>query len=196
MQVSPEGSRRGLRTITIGPPTVGKSSLVARACGAGITGIVSTTQLDIQKKVVILPGGNTVELEIWDTAGQETYRSLNQVYYRSAKVALACFDAGNISNIEDWIKELRAIEPQCYIVLVLTKTDLMGEEEMDAVREEAAGMIKNGIGNRFFATSAVQNQGVDELFDGVAELVEQMPERREDSGVHRGKEPEKSGCPC
>jgi small GTP-binding protein len=185
--------RRTLRTITVGPPTVGKSCLVARACGVGISGIVSTTSLDTMRKVVSL-SDRLVELEIWDTAGQETYRSLNPMYYRNAKVALACFDAAHISEIASWIDEMHKVEPGCKVFLILTKSDLMELEEIAAIRGQAEELVKKGIGEKVFVTSAAHNTGIEDLFMAVAECVNAIPETESVADVH-AQQPSK-GCPC
>jgi small GTP-binding protein len=170
-----EPRRAGLRVITIGATSVGKSCLLACACGTGIHGITSTTNLNTMRKDVVLDNGSVVQLDLWDTAGQEAYRALNQMYFRNAQVALACFDRQRQPEIETWISELVRAEPSCRIMLVLTKADLLDEKEIDEVRLAIDPLLSEGGNRRFFVTSAVQRRGIDDLFKAVAEVVHTLP---------------------
>ena len=68
-----------------------------------------------------------VKLNIWDTAGQENYRSLARIYYRDSQAAIIVFDVTNKNSFNDvgfWINELRSLQDKCSIFIVGNKIDL------------------------------------------------------------------------
>lgn len=75
--------------------------------------------------------GESVKLQIWDTAGQESFRSITRAYYRGSAAALLVFDVTNRSSFESighWLKEARLnTSPQVTIAMVGNKVDLAGE---------------------------------------------------------------------
>ena len=59
---------------------------------------------------VIKIDDDTTKLQIWDTAGQETFRSICRVFYRRANCVFLTYDITNehsFTNIEDWLRETR-----------------------------------------------------------------------------------------
>jgi small GTP-binding protein len=80
-----------------------------------------------------------MKLSLWDTAGQETYKSVTRSYFRGASGALLVFDLTRKSTFQhaiDWLNDLRQIaEPDIVVVLVGNKADLASP---DAVVEEDA----------------------------------------------------------
>jgi Ras-related protein Rab-5C len=70
--------------------------------------------------------GVRVDLQIWDTAGQEKFRSLTPMYYRECAAALVVYDLGKPETLETaeyWIKELKEKENPYCILLVGNKSD-------------------------------------------------------------------------
>ena len=71
-----------------------------------------------------------IEFKIWDTAGQEKYRSMASSYYRDASAAIIVYDLTNKSSFngaKSWIKELgKFCKNNILIVLVGNKSDLIG----------------------------------------------------------------------
>lgn len=62
-----------------------------------------------------IPQLGSVNLFIWDTAGQEMYRSMIKMYYRSVAVAFICYDVGDRASFEciaDWLKDVREKQSQ------------------------------------------------------------------------------------
>jgi GTPase SAR1 family protein len=50
-----------------------------------------------------------VDVQIWDTAGQETHHSLGPIYYGNASGAIAVFEVGNPQSLGEWIKSFREV---------------------------------------------------------------------------------------
>ena len=113
-----------------------------------------------------------IHLQIWDTAGQENFRSITRAYYRSAAGALLMFDLTrreSFDKLSDWLQEtLENGNPHMVIVLVGNKLDL--EEERQVEYSEAEAFAKaNGL--VYLETSALTGHNVQEAFLAVGEQI-------------------------
>ncbi|KAK3293385.1 P-loop containing nucleoside triphosphate hydrolase protein [Chaetomium fimeti] len=76
-----------------------------------------------------------MKLSLWDTAGQETYKSVTRSYFRGASGALLVFDLtrrSTFQHVTDWLNDLRQIaEPDIVVVLVGNKADLASPDAPD-----------------------------------------------------------------
>lgn len=132
-----------------------------------------------------------MKLSLWDTAGQETYKSITRSYFRGASGALLVYDITRRSTFEhatDWLHDLRQIaEEGIVVVLVGNKRDLASastvnggqtenkgldtENKRAVTREEAEEWCKaNGV-LKFVETSAKSGEGVERAFLDVAERI-------------------------
>ncbi|CAG8951383.1 hypothetical protein HYFRA_00007295 [Hymenoscyphus fraxineus] len=118
-----------------------------------------------------------MKLSLWDTAGQETYKSVTRSYFRGASGALLVFDIsrrGTFEHVQDWLNDLRQIaEPDIVVVLVGNKSDLAtGEENKREVTAEEASewARKNGV-LEYVETSAKSGEGVEKAFGRVSERI-------------------------
>ena len=116
-----------------------------------------------------------MKLSLWDTAGQETYKSVTRSYFRGASGALLVFDISRRSTFLhalDWLTDLRQIaEPEIVVVLVGNKSDLAAGEEnkREVTKQEAEEWAKlNGV-LEYVETSAKNGDGVEKAFGRVAE---------------------------
>ncbi|XP_028800495.1 ras-related protein Rab-2-A-like [Neltuma alba] len=113
-----------------------------------------------------------LKLHIWDTAGQEKFRSITRTYYREAIVALLVYDITRketFKHLDSWLKELREhADSNVTIVLVGNKCDLNLRREVST--EEGKQFAKE---NKliFLETSAKLGQNVDEAFEEAAKSV-------------------------
>ncbi len=83
-----------------------------------------------------------MKLSLWDTAGQETYKSVTRSYFRGASGALLVYDItrrNTFEHVTDWLHDLRQIaEPDIVVILVGNKSDLAPEDD-DEVDETRNG---------------------------------------------------------
>ncbi|KAI9669206.1 MAG: hypothetical protein M1817_004701 [Caeruleum heppii] len=81
------------------------------------------------------PRQKHMKLSLWDTAGQETYKSVTRSYFRGASGALLVYDItrrNTFEHVTDWLHDLRQIaEPDIVVILVGNKSDLAPEDEDD-----------------------------------------------------------------
>jgi len=118
-----------------------------------------------------------MKLSLWDTAGQETYKSVTRSYFRGASGALLVFDISRrptFVHVQDWLADLRNIaEQDIVVILVGNKSDLALEDtnkrEVTSAEAEEWGR-KNGI-LEYVETSAKSGEGVELAFGRVAERI-------------------------
>mmetsp|Transcript_34099 Transcript_34099/g.101734 ORF Transcript_34099/g.101734 Transcript_34099/m.101734 type:complete len:205 (-) Transcript_34099:57-671(-) len=107
-----------------------------------------------------------IKLQIWDTAGQEAFRSITRAYYRGATGALLVYDISkraSFASLERWLKELRDRTDQDVVVLVVgNKSDLHEQREVSS--QEAQAFVESGGLSGCIETSALESTNVEEAF--------------------------------
>jgi len=101
--------------------------------GTFVTSTRATVGMDLKRTLVDLDGsGERITLQIWDTAGQEMFRSIISSYYRGAHGVILMFDVcrkPTFDALEGWLNEVRSrCDESAAIVLVGNKVDADGRE--------------------------------------------------------------------
>ena len=116
--------------------------------------------------------GKRLKVQMWDTAGQENFRSITRSYYRSAIAALIVYDITSRSSFDkvtSWLTELKEnSHSQICLALVGNKLDLEKNREVSYV--EGLNFAKSHK-MRFTETCAFETTSVEPLFKGLAEDV-------------------------
>jgi Ras-related protein Rab-8A len=160
-----------LKVIVIGDSTVGKTQLTLRFVdGTFSTATMTTIGVDFKSKAVRVRG-NEYKLQIWDTAGQEKFRTITQAYYRRARGVAIVFDwsqPDSFHHVTDWLDSLHEEHAKGTIPIVLigNKEDL--EHRVD---DEDAQALAKAQGIELFSASAKLGNGIDSAFEKLAELV-------------------------
>jgi small GTP-binding protein len=152
------------KVVIIGAVAVGKTAITSR---------LQYAQFDDDYQPTIGAGyiahrtkceGRDVELQIWDTAGMERYRSLGPIYYRDAAAAVIVYDVTEPESseaISKWLEAFRGtVKDSAVIIIVGNKSDLPPVVESAPLRTWAQN---NHFG--FFITSAKTGDGVTEVFE-------------------------------
>ncbi|GAM22538.1 hypothetical protein SAMD00019534_057130 [Acytostelium subglobosum LB1] len=155
------------KCIITGPSFVGKSALLLQYCENEFSNSLdSTIGCEFQVKHVEIDTTHRVKLEIWDTAGQESFRAITNNYYRGAHVALLVYDISmrqTFQTIRYWLEEIRNMSGEdTAIVLVGNKCDCADQKRM--VTMEEAQMFAKEHSIPFFETSAKDNTNVEQAF--------------------------------
>lgn len=120
-----------------------------------------------------------IKLDIWDTSGQERYRSLGPMYYRHARIILLLYDVtdrDSFDNVDIWLKEvIKYTDNQPYIVLIGTKTDLADRRKINI--DEAFTYAKNN-NITYYETSALTGYGISNTIDKIIDKVLTLPEEK------------------
>lgn len=118
-------------------------------------------------------------LDIWDTAGQEKFRSISPMYYRSAQVIIVVFDVTNqesYKSIYFWISELNKsgnCEEDHKIYIVGNKIDMLDDSSVD---HSILRYIAEDI-DKIYYVSAKNNIGIDILFNDIFKHFEMLNEK-------------------
>ena len=139
-----------------------------------------------------------VRLQIWDTAGQEAFRSITRSYYKNSTCAFIVYDITDkktFDNVTSWLTECKEM---CYknilIYLIGNKTDL---EDKRQVKKEDAQKFAEENNLTFYETSALNGSNIEEIFiKSATSLVEklesgQLQEELSVSGIKIFKFPNK-----
>jgi small GTP-binding protein len=152
------------KVVFLGESGTGKTSLISRYVDRTFSGTLAPTVGCAGRMVEYTYCDRTVRLLIWDTAGQELYRSLTPIYYRNATAAVVVFDAtvrDTFDQVQGWIAELRAVVDDIVLVICGNKIDHVDDREVDSV--DAAGFAVS-IKAEYVETSAKTGAGLDSLF--------------------------------
>lgn len=188
--------------IIVGNSAVGKSCLLLRFdedrfqpihdVTVGVTFSIKTLQID----------GQDIKVQIWDTAGQEIFRSITRSYYRDSNCAIIVYDITDRTSFEkigDWVRDVRSLAPaDCTIALVGNKLDLADDNRVVETSEgENLADEQNMI---FYETSAATGENVKELFNACVSTVFSSSENSNHTNPKptvaiAEKKPEK-GCSC
>jgi small GTP-binding protein len=160
-----------IKLILVGPSGVGKTSLISTyLSGEPEPHPVTTVTPAFSNAVITLDTGIVVDLQIWDTAGQEKYASVSQIFYRDSHVAFVCYEPRNPRTIEPWMERIRQHVPNCTVILVATKADLLSDEERTSRFSRSLDVIQMHGAKGHYITSAVTGLSVPEVFYGAAEV--------------------------
>ena len=164
-----------LKIPIIGDSSVGKTSLMRRLCFGEYSGDTRpTTGVDLlilRRKLE----GRSVQIQLWDTAGGERFRTLSAGFYRGAHGAVIVFDLSRketFSSVKSWQSELEAHmgSQECPVLLLANKSDLEADRE---VSEEDIARFAADNRLLFAEVSAKSNAGnrLSKAFDDFAPRV-------------------------
>ena len=153
------------KAIIIGDAFVGKSSLINQAIKRQFKTTYAPTlgfdyfvfHIRIKNKII--------KLQIWDTCGQEIYKSLVTNFYRNSSVAFMVYainDRNSFEHIDNWLKEIKYnSSPDTKIFLIGNKCDLINERKV--TYEEGLNYSNNYEFNGFYEVSAKTGEKTEEI---------------------------------
>ena len=163
-----------VKFIIVGDSSVGKSNILLRfSRNVFDPGHQATLGIEFANKH--LEYNNTDYLvQVWDTAGQENFRSVTRAYYKASAVAMVVYDISSeesFQHIQSWIKDCKDLAPKTVqLVLIGNKSDL---EEERVIQKERGEELARENSMLFFETSALNGKGIEEAFLKSIEAVDQ-----------------------
>ncbi|EAY03807.1 small GTP-binding protein, putative [Trichomonas vaginalis G3] len=156
------------KVVLIGDAGTGKTSMLNRLISQQFSETVQPTVGAGYYTWVTRNGEHTIKLNIWDTAGQEMYKSVGSIYYRSSQACLLIVPHSeadlDYKSLDEWCARFReVVGEKVPIIIAATKYDLKTEESEIKIQEYAK--LRNLT---VFNTSAKTGQGVLELFEYLA----------------------------
>ena len=131
-----------------------------------------TIGVEFGARMITVKEDTQVKLQIWDTAGQESFRSITRSYYRGAAGALLVYDItrrDTFQHLSRWLEEAKQhAQPNMVILLIGNKNDL---EHKRAVSTEEGKAFADANGLLFMETSAKTAYNVEQAFLKTAEEI-------------------------
>ena len=201
-----------LKVVLVGESGVGKTSIINQfAKGNFNQDLMSTNGATFTTKKKEFKDSNGrskhISFEMWDTAGQEKYRSLAKMFFKEASVALIIYDITHLKSFEEiknyWMALVKENSPKNIIMYIVgNKSDLIAKE---VIKEEVAREYARSEKVRFYLTSAKDRIGIEELFNEIGNIYlnefinseenqERLLRKNEVTKVSQGGENKKKGC--
>ncbi len=190
-----------IKAILLGNSGVGKTNLINTCVGMEFDhGTVPTTSGAFVQKIIKIDDKEHI-INLWDTAGQETYKSLTKIFLKKSQIVIFVYDITDLKSfrdLESWIKiSEEMIDNDFVSAIVGNKVDLYMIEQ---VNEETARKYAESKGMLFQLVSAKENPNSFSNF--LKELVEDQvgiskSEIREQLSLRKNIIIEKNNkCPC
>ena len=159
-----------IKVVVMGESSVGKTCIIS---------VINTGKCLVNTSSTVGAGfivkkfdfdGKQIKLSIWDTAGQEKYRSLVPMYFRDMRICILVYAINNLGSFErldDWVNEIKAeFEEMPCLYLLGNKIDL---ESQRTVPWEKGSEYAKKIGATFMEVSALTHPlEIHQFIKGVA----------------------------
>lgn len=181
-----------LKYIIIGDSAVGKSNLLLRYVDNKFNeNHVLTLGVEFAAKNLQIED-QIFRMQIWDTAGQENFRSITRSFYKNSACVIIVYDITGretFTNVKTWIKDcMQTCSKNVFMVLVGNKVD---DESNRQVSTKEGEQFANEHGMTFFETSAKTGLKVQDIFEHSAKEIAKRLKHGEydleedDSGIKR-----------
>ena len=125
---------------------------------------------------LIIQGENSIQLQLWDTAGTERYNSMSASFYRNSETCVLVFDLtveDSFKNIDTWRNDFIQISnppegDKFPFVLIGNKNDM--ENDIKISKEQIDAYCKEHNNMMYYSTSAKDGNNLDEAFNKIAEI--------------------------
>ena len=161
------------RFIIVGDSSVGKSCILVRLLKDQFKDNHEVTLgVEFASKVIPVDNQTNIKLQVWDTAGQEKFRSIARQYYRNAICCILVYDITSVRSFKSckkWLEEIREhSQPKVMIMLIGNKSDLEDKRQVSTTEAER---FASAEGLLFLETSALNADNVLPAFQKAAREV-------------------------
>ena len=150
-----------VKFIIVGDSGVGKSNIILRFTHNEFRELTATLGVAYDKKQLKYNNKEYL-IQVWDTAGQENFKSVTRGYYKGSAVALIVYDITDevtFTNAEKWISDCKDNAPNsALLVLIGNKSDL---EEKRVISKDKGKNLAEENDMIFFETSALNGNGIE-----------------------------------
>ena len=204
-----EGTNKvdNVKVALLGDSGVGKTCIIKRYTEDEYDENSTTTAGASYSQRILEINGKNIQLDLWDTAGQEKYRSLGRRFYKDAYIICLVYDITNASSFENlkniWVKDLKDYgEKYKILAIVGAKSDCYEKED---IKEEDAREYAKSLNATFMLTSAKNGDNIDLLFETLIreylgpDFTQKVQEMKKDKGevsVINKKNPDKKKKKC
>jgi small GTP-binding protein len=192
-----------LKVVVVGDSGVGKTCLLIRFV-RDLFDEESPPTLGVEFLTkIVQTDRHRIQLQLWDTAGQELFRSVTRGYYRGSAGALLVFDLSNrdsFENIGRWLQDIRDVARSDVVTLLIgNKSDLVDKRQVTTDEAETFAKTHN---MHYFETSAKTGSNITASIDQCVAVIE----KNVDDGAYEvapasdnvdfQQEDKSSGCKC
>ena len=177
------------KIIIIGDASVGKTALLSKYLkGIFPSSPLPTVATEFATKIIQIKEGGYIKAQIWDTAGQEKYKSITYHHYKKSVGGLIVYDItkkASFDNVKNWYKDIMTYgEKGCIIALVGNKLDLIERNERKReVSKIEAQTYADDNHMLFFETSAYNGNNINDIFEELLQTIyterRKIPELKE-----------------
>ena len=163
---------QSVKIALLGDSGVGKTCIINRYMSGQFTNNCASTIGGSYQQKIVKKRNKTLQLDIWDTAGQEKYRSLGKHFYKDAYIIILVYDICVKESFENlrsvWYEDIKK-QGEKYTVLAIVgnKSDLFENEE---VKEDEARKFADEIKATFMLVSAQNGDNIENLFNSVVDI--------------------------
>ena len=187
------------KILLLGDSEVGKSCFLMRySDNVFVENYITTIGLDYKLKNVKLDSGKTIKVQLWDTAGQDKYRTIAKNYFKGSHGILLLYDVtkqSSFQNIRDWIQDIREeVSQKAIIFLIGNKIDLVDKRK---ISKEKGIELAEEYKLPFFEASAKSGENVDEVFKALYKKISEVYgdlEREMGSKLNKRKKNQRKCC--
>ena len=160
-----------LKLLLLGDSSVGKTSILLKYISNKFDeSSISTVGVDYMDKIIDY-NKFKIKLQIWDTSGEEKFRTITKNFYRNADGLLVVFDLTkkeSYDHIKSWLDEAKENNDKLKTILIGNKLDLKDERivAIDVAKQFAE---KNNL--KYIETSAKDGTNINELFQAIIDLL-------------------------
>ena len=165
------------KIIIIGDTSVGKTALLSKYLkGIFPTSPLSTVATEFATKIIQIKEGGYIKAQIWDTAGEEKYKSITYHHYKKSVGGLIVYDItkrSTFENVKNWYNDLiYKAEKGCIIALIGNKLDLVEKngKKREVSKEEAQSYAEDNH-MLFYETSAYNGNNINEIFEELMQTI-------------------------
>ena len=159
-----------IKLILVGNSDVGKSSIISQYVNKEISDTHLSTITNEKLKKIVKIKDKELELDIWDTVGQENFRSVNKIFMKKAEIVLLVYDITNrksFDELEFWYDQIieNCSDSIVVIAIAANKSDLYEEQNVDF--DEGKEFAKKKSINIIEETSSLDFENIDSLFNKI-----------------------------
>ena len=203
---APVQIRKVIKVLIVGEMGTGKTSLIRQYVQGVFSEFYKTTiGVDFANKEYQWDQNITINIHLWDIAGQELYGNMTRVYYQEASAAFVVFDVTRIATLDAVIEWKKDIDSKVYTsegkpipcILLGNKIDLCKDGIWGKTQEEMDEYIKNNGFVGFYTTSACNGTNIEQAVTDLISYImnNKIEPQREEAGVEINEpSPEKKGC--
>lgn len=164
------------KIVFIGNVAVGKSSIIKRFIFNEFNNqYFCTVGTEFSKKSLLIGKNKRVNLHIWDTCGQERFRTVTRQYYHDTQAIILVFDLTNektFQDIDSWFQEaLNYINnTKCLFFLLGNKSD--EKDNIEIEEKDIKNFMKQNLKiKKYYEVSAFNGHNIDLAFDKIAQYL-------------------------